>query len=345
MTGLSALGPWPGHKVLKAQQIAFDAIADAPTGVTGIPPLVQMPKRGPGAESVARTAALLPEMPVELGPHGWQLCDRPGVDLERTQALLREDVDALAVAGYGYAGPLAVTARGPFSLAATLYLARGDRVLSDHGAVRELAASLAQGLTDHLATIRTALPLAQAVVVLREPSLPDVLGGAVATFSGYSRIAAVPGERAVVLLGELVRALSAAGASQVVLHGGGRFASRSLAVLAGCGADAVGIAVASVRRQQWEQVAEVVERGTGIWFGLPRATPRKGGPDIAGVADLVSRPWRTLGLAASGLAEVVVHTDTSGSGDQVLGNLQAKRLELAAASQVAAELAERAEAG
>ncbi|HRA50217.1 hypothetical protein [Actinotalea sp.] len=345
MTGLSALGPWPGHKVLKAQQIAFDALADTPGGVTGIPPLVQMPKRGPWAESTARTAALLPEMPVEHGPHGWKLADRPGIDLERTQALLREDVDALAVAGYGYTGPLAVTARGPWSLAATLYLARGDRVLSDHGAVRELAASLAQGLADHLAAVRTALPGAQPVVVLREPALPDVLGGAVATFSGHSRIAPVPGERAVVLLGELVRSLTASGATQVVLHGGARFASRSLAVLAGSGAQAVGVAAASVRGQQWEQVAAVVEQGTRLWLGLPRESPRKGGPDIRGAANLISRPWRALGLPAAGLADIVVHTDTSGSGDQVLGNLQAMRLELHAAAQVAAELAERAEAG
>ena len=146
MTGVTVLGPWPGHKVLKAQDIAFTELADAGDGVVGMPPLVHMPKRGEYATTLARTSVLLEQLPVELGPHGWKLADRPGTDLERAAALLREDLDALAVLGHGWGGPLVVTARGPWTLAASLYLARGDRVLSDHGAVRDVVDSLADGL-------------------------------------------------------------------------------------------------------------------------------------------------------------------------------------------------------
>ena len=192
VTGVTVLGPWPGHKVLKAQDVAFTELADVPSGVTGMPPMVHMPKRGPYAESTARTAALLEGMPVELGTHGWKLADRPGPDLERSAALLREDLDALAVLGHAWAGPLVVTARGPWSLAATLWLARGDRVLSDHGAVRELVESLAEGLALLVARVRQAAPYAEIVLVLREPHLPDVLGGAVSTFSGHGRIVPSP---------------------------------------------------------------------------------------------------------------------------------------------------------
>ncbi|NTW41406.1 MAG: hypothetical protein HGA44_16270 [Cellulomonadaceae bacterium] len=342
---MSVLGPWPGHKVLKAQTIAMGELSDVPTGVVGLPPLVHMPGRGPGAATVPRTAALLAEMPVELGPHGWKLADRPGVDLERAQSFLREDLDALAVAAYGYTGRLVLSLRGPWSLAAALYLARGDRVLSDHGAVREIVSSLGEAVGGLIASVRTAVPGATPVVVLREPGLPDVLGGAVPTFSGHSRIPAVPVELASEALGRVVAAARSAGAEQVVIHGGARFASRALATLSGSGADAVGVAAGAVRAQQWDQLAGLVERGVGLWFGLPRDKPRKGGPDVAGIADLVSRPWRAVGLPASGLADVVVHTDTSGSGDHVLANQQAMRHELEAAVKVAAELAERADRG
>ena len=344
MTGVTVLGPWPGHKVLKAQDIAFTELADTPTGVVGMPPMVHMPKRGPYAESTARTAALLEGMSVELGPHGWKLADRPGVDLERSAALLREDLDALAVLGHGWGGPLVVTARGPWSLAAALWLARGDRVLSDHGAVRDLTDSLGEGLALLVRRVREAAPHAEVVVVLREPSLPDVLGGAVSTFSGHDRIRAVPGPEVAEAAERVVAAVREAGAGRVVLHGGARFASRSLTAMASSSADAIGLGAAGLRTQQWEALASLVERGTRLWLGLPRDHPRKGGPDIAKIAGLVHRPWRDVGLPAAGLADVVVHTDTSGAGDQVLGNLQAAAHEIRTAVRVAEALADRAAA-
>lgn len=342
---MSALGPWPGRRVLKVQQMAMDVLADVPAGVVGIPPLVQMPRRGPHAESLARTASMLPGMPVEIGPHGWRLADRPGADLAACRSVIGEDVDALAVTGLGWDGQVAVTARGPWSVAASLYLARGDRVLADHGAVRDVVDSLAEGIVEHVARVRTALPLAQPVVVLREPGLADVLAGAVATFSGHGRIPAVPGEQVAAGLSRVVAALRAAGVRRVVAHGGARHASRALTALVASGADAVGVGLGGLRPPQWEQLAAVVEQGRSLWLGLPRTAPRRGGPDVVGTADLLTRPWRAVGLPAAGLADVVLHTDTSGAGDQVLGNRQAMQLEVHAAARVAAQVAERAEAG
>ncbi|MBE9940829.1 hypothetical protein G8C60_17035, partial [Cellulosimicrobium cellulans] len=74
MTAVSGLGPWPGGEgagVLEAQLTVLGDLADVPTGVRGVPFLVQLPGRGPGADATGRTAALLPGLPVELGPHGW----------------------------------------------------------------------------------------------------------------------------------------------------------------------------------------------------------------------------------------------------------------------------------
>ncbi len=342
MTGVSALGPWSGHKVLKAQGIAMGELTDTPEGVVGMPPMVHMPKRGPWAETIARTAALLPGMPVELGTHGWKLADRPGADLERSRALLREDLDALAVCADGWTGPLVLTVRGPWTLSSVLYLARGDRVLSDRGAVRDVLASLGEGIAELLGSMRTAVPGARLTVVLREPLLPDVLGGAIPTFSGHGRLPAI--ERVDVSEGlrAVIDGSRAGGADHVVVHGGARFASRSLKAMAAAGADSVGVGLAAVQRAQWEQIAGIVEAGTGLWLGLPRDKPRKGGPDIARLARSVHKPWTTVGLPAKGLADVVVHTDTSGTGDQVVTTLQDVRAEIDIAIKVASEVAARA---
>ena len=54
----------------------------------------------------------------------------------------------------GYTGHLKVQVTGPWTLAATVERPRGDKVLADHGARRELAQALAEGLRDHLADVR-----------------------------------------------------------------------------------------------------------------------------------------------------------------------------------------------
>ncbi|MDT0165635.1 hypothetical protein Q9R32_08705 [Actinotalea sp. AC32] len=347
MTGLSLLGPWPGGEVLSAQTTVLDRLAAAPTGVEPLPSLVQLPERGPWAESTGRTASLLTGMPVELGPHGWKLCDRPGRDLEHAQALLREDVDALAVAAHGWTGPLVVSVRGPWTLAAVLYLARGDRVLADAGAVRELVASLAEGVATLVDRVRAAVPGAEPVVVLREAGLPDVLGGTVATFSGRGRIPAADADVVVAGLRGVVDGARAAGAQRVVVHTGGRFAARSVRAAAASGADALGLALGPVRGPQWELLAEVVEQGTGLWFALPREQHGRR-DDPAAVARSLSGPWSAVGLPASGLADVVVHVETSGTvagGDVVLVRPQAAKHAIGTAARVAEELASRAAGG
>lgn len=343
MTGVSLLGPWPGTRLHDAQATLLGELTAVPDGVTGLPVAAQLPARGPWAESVARTASLLTEMPVELGPHGWKLCDRPGRDLERCHANLREEVDELAIAAYGYAGPLVLSVRGPWTLAGTLYLARGDRVLSDAGAVRDLVAALGDGLTALLGRVRQAVPGAEPVVVLREPQLPDVLAGTVATFSGHARIRAVPAEVATAALADVVEALHAAGA-RVVAHGGTRFATRSFGVLVGSGADALGAAATALGSAQWEQVAAAVEVGREMWFGLPRERHGRR-TDTAEVARRVSGPWTAVGLPASGLADAVVHVDTSGTvsgGDAQTLRETDLRSALRVAREVAGRLAEQA---
>lgn len=341
MTGASALGPWPGKQLLESQTMALDVLGDTPTGVTGLPPLVQLPGRGPGAESIGHAASLLASMPVEYGPHGWQLTDHPGRDLARAHSLDREALDTLAVAGHGWSGPLVVSVRGPWSVAAQLYLARGDVVLSDPGAVRELAAALGEGLARHLEAVRIALPGAEPILVLREPGLPDVLAGAVPTFSGAGRLRAVERDDATAVLAQVVAAARAGGATRVVAHGGARVARRALKTLGACGADAVGIPARAIASPRVELIAELVERGTGLWLGLPRLRP--GTKDVRPVVRSIADPWLAVGLPREALADVVVHLDTSAGitgSDVAVADGREQRNGLRAAVRVAEALAE-----
>src|SRR5690606_37023698 len=115
--------------------------------------LPELPNRGMGADMVGRAAAMLVDLHVDLQPSGWRLVDRRGADERRARSMLNADLDALEVAGYGYEGPLKVQVAGPLTLAATIELNRGDRAVADHGARRDLADSLAEGVREHLADL------------------------------------------------------------------------------------------------------------------------------------------------------------------------------------------------
>ena len=81
---------------------------------------------------------------------------RPGAVTRRAISLLGEDVDALEeaweIAGPGADGRVVkVQAPGPITLAAQLELGNGHRAITDAGALRELTASLAEGVAEGVA--------------------------------------------------------------------------------------------------------------------------------------------------------------------------------------------------
>lgn len=308
MTAVSGLGPWEGTDVLEAQTAVLGELTSVPSGLAGWPFLVQLPTRGYGADATGRGTALLAEMPAELGPHGWKLADRPGRDSSRAAAYLRADLDALAVAAYGYAGPLVVGVAGPLTLAADLYLARGDRVLGDVGAVRELTDALAAGTAAHLAAVRVAVPGAEPVLVLDETRLAEVLLGRVRNFSGSSVLRAVVPGVASELLRTVAEAARAAGAPRVVVHCGASWIPVRTVVAAG--ADGVGLTIAGFNERGWDRIGEAVEHGAVLWAALPAAAPnvssRTAGPDVAAQAGALLEPWGRLGLPPAALRDVVV---------------------------------------
>lgn len=295
----TAVGSWPGEDVAEALAVVLGELPD-------LPHLPELPARGPGADVIGRTAALLVDLPVDLQPSGWRLVDRPGRDLRRGQSWLRQDLDALAEAADGYRGRLKVQVAGPWTLAASVWLPRGDRVVIDAGARRDLVASLAQGVSEHVADVRRLVPGADVVVQVDEPSLPAVMQGRLPTASGWGRLPMIEAPEAREGLRTVLAAAVTAGAATVV-HSCA--ADVPVALIVEAGAQAASVDVALLGSRGWESVAVAVEAGVALWAGV---VPTSGElPDAAALADLVARPWHELGLAPSLLHSVVL-TPTCG---------------------------------
>ena len=164
---------------------------------------------------IGRGAGLLADLEVDLQPMGWRFVDRPGRDAHRTSALLREDLDELAEAFDGYDGDLKVQIAGPWTLASSIWLHRGERSVVDVGATRDVIAALSEGLRVHLGEVARLVPKANLVVQIDEPGLPSVLAGRLPTASGFGRIRAVDPTIAAEGLRDVV---AAAGDRHTVVH-------------------------------------------------------------------------------------------------------------------------------
>ncbi len=305
MTAVTGAGPWPGTDPLSAAVTVVGDLTDTPSDVDGLPFAPLLVDRGPWGEALGRSVGLLVDLPAELGTHGWKLADHAGSDLVRARSFAREDLDALAVAAHGYAGPLVVPVLGPISLAARVDLAHGDRVLADPAALRDAAESLAAGLADHLAALVRAVPGAVPRVLLHEPLLAQAVAGVIPTFSGRGQLRAIHGPVAAERVGVVVAAARDAGASGITVHVGPGWGVVGAAKASG--ADAVGLDVGGLPEPAWERVAAAVEGGLGIWAQLPPATSSQcAGQDPAGHAEVLVGPWRRVGLPVHALADAVL---------------------------------------
>ena len=303
MTTASGIGSWPGTDVRETLRVVRDALGGddgaAGEGEAGwLPYLPELPDRGPGSDVIGRAAGLLIELPVDLQPIGWRFVDRPGLDAHRTSAFLSEDLDELAEAFDGWTGRLKLQVAGPWTLAASVWLHRGERAVVDEGASRDLVDSLAEGVRQHLAQVRRLVPGAELVLQLDEPSLPAVLAGHLPTASGFGTIRAV--DRQVVLAG-LQAVLAGADGGETLIHCCAP--GIPLPLLRQTGAD-LATDTSLLDGRGWEEVAGGIEDGMTLYAGcVPTAGPVPRAQSVA--AGLVSR-WREIGLAPTTLGGLVV---------------------------------------
>jgi methionine synthase II (cobalamin-independent) len=292
----------PGGDAREAARVAVEAVG-------ALPFLPELPARGPGADMIGRTLGMLVELYARVEPSGWRFGDRPGRDTKRARSWLGEDLDALEEFAQGYEGPLKVQAVGPWTMAASVELRNGEAALGDPGACRDLAASLAEGVTAHLDDLRRRLPGARLVLQLDEPSITAVLLGHVKTASGYSAHRAV--DRAVVegTLREVIAAVGTAGDVPVVVHSCAP--DVPFALLRRAGASGVSFDFDLLTERDWDAFGEAAEAGAALFAGV---VPGKDAPlsDPAGSVSGVRALWRRLGLAPGALGSSVAVTPACG---------------------------------
>jgi hypothetical protein len=263
---------------------------------------------------IGRTCAMLAELHVDLQPAGWRLTSGEGLDERRAKSLLAQDLDALEEVAQGYRGPLKVQATGPWTLAATVERPKGDRVLADHGARRDLAQSLAEGLKDHVADVQRRVPGADILVQLDEPSLPAVLAAGIPTASGFSRHRAVASQDARDRLAEVMAIIEAAGAFPLV-HSCA--ATVPFALLHEAGARGLSFDLRQITNAELEQLGVAVDDGVVLFVGaVPSVDPdpanRRPPMTEAEVARQVTTFVRRLGFGEDVAATSVVITPACG---------------------------------
>ena len=295
----TGVGSLPGTDAREAAKTATGAFEDFPF-------LPELPARGPGADMIGRTIGLLVEVYARVEPSGWRIGDRPGRDTKRAWAWLGEDLDAFEEFTQGYEGPLKVQAVGPWTLAAGLELRNGEAVLSDSGACRDLAGSLAEGLRNHLADVQRRVPGAQIVLQLDEPSLIGVLRGQVRSASGYRTYRAVDRQLVESTLRDVV-GVHANG--PVVVHSCAP--DVPFALLRRAGAAGVSFDFSLLTERDDDVIGEAVEAGTRLFAGVVPGTDTALS-DPAGSVMGVRTLWRRLGLRPGLLAESVTITPSCG---------------------------------
>ncbi|MER7504158.1 methionine synthase [Nonomuraea pusilla] len=290
----TGVGSHPGDDHLEAIRVVFGEVPN-------LPYLPELPARGVGADMIGRTAGLLVDLPVEVQPSGWRLADRPGRDHRRAVDHLRRDLDGLEEIAHDYAGPLKLQVCGPWTLAGAVELKFGDKMLSDHGAVRDLTESLAQGVADHCAEVRRRLPgVTEIVLQLDEPGLPGVLAGTVPTASGFGRLPAVEEWR----VEESLRLFPDA-----VVHCCAP--SVPFALLRRAGVRGISVDASLLRRRDEDAVGEAVEAGVTLFLGVvPGRDTRL--PDAGVVAKPALELWRRLGFDPESLSGRAVLTPACG---------------------------------
>ena len=248
---------------------------------------------------IGRGAGLLADLEVDLQPMGWRFVGRPGRDSHRTSALLREDLDELAEAFDGYDGDLKVQVAGPWTLASSIWLHRGERSVVDVGATRDVIASLAEGLRVHLDEVARLVPKANLVVQIDEPGLPSVLAGQLPTASGFGRIRAIDPTIAAEGLRDVV---AAAGDRHTVLHCCAP--DVPLGLLRNTGVKAVSLDTTLLGAKGWESVAATVESGVGLWAGV--VPTGETAVSVTDVIDPLVEAWLRVGLPLSDLSDVTL---------------------------------------
>lgn len=254
----TGIGSLPGEHSRDAARAVVDALPD----FLHVP---ELPGRGPGADLIGRTGALLHAVGADFGlettPDGWRITAGVSRVMRRAISWCGEDLDAIEEFGQGYAGPIKTQVAGPWTLAAAIELPSGERMLRDPGACRDLTDALAEAVRLHLADLQRRFPEATTMLQVDEPGLRAVLEGSIGSASGLSRLDAVDVQ---VVRHALGRVLSADPGSVSGVHCCAQDPPIRTMVEAGAGFVSIDLTLGRVDE---DALGEAWEQGVGIWAG------------------------------------------------------------------------------
>ena len=261
-----------------------------------LPHLVELPARGPGADMIGRTMSLLSaissDLSVETTTTGWRLATSRGRDMRRADSYLDEDLDVAEELFENYVGDYKVQLVGPWTLAASVETASGDKLLTDAGLCREVAEVLTHVVSKHVAEVCKRLPGANVVTQIDEPSLPFVLQGGIKTQSGWGKYSPIESQ----IVTASLHAVASATEGFSVLHCCAGDVPFELAHSSGF--DAVSIDTTLYGDELFDVIGQAHDRQQRVFLGM--------NPTLldAGLAHL-SHLARRIGLSAQELASTI----------------------------------------
>jgi methionine synthase II (cobalamin-independent) len=302
MTVATGVGSWPGDDATSYAEAVRVVLGEVPD----LPYLPELPGRGAAAGMIGRTLATVADLGFDLQPAGWRLTDSSGVDHRRARSLLSQDLDQLEEQAQDVRGAVKVQLAGPWTLAASVEKPRGDKILSDHGARRELAQALAEGVTTHLADVRRRVAAERVVVQVDEPALPAVLAGQVPTASGFGKHRVVHPPEA----SEALEWVLAAAGEEPWVHACANDVPWSL--LRGAGARGLSADLSLLDADDLDIFAEALEAGETVALGIVPATEPATPPTEKSLTERVLRLLDMLGLDPDTVTDRLVVTPTCG---------------------------------
>ncbi|MGZ6777400.1 MAG: methionine synthase [Mycobacterium sp.] len=280
----TGIGSWPGTSARDAAEIVVGELHR-------LPHLVELPARGIGADLVGRAAALLVDISIDTVPRGYRIAAGRSAVTRRAVSLLAEDIDALEEAWEkaglrGAQRTVKVQAVGPVTLAAQLELTNGHRAITDRGAIRDLARSLAEGVAAHRAEVARRLEC-PVVVQFDEPLLPAALAGRLTGVTSLTPVHPIDEPVATALLDDCVSTVG----GEVALHSCA--SGLPWPVLQRSTFTAVSFDLSTLTVDDVDGVGEFIESGRTVMLGvIPAAVPerRPSAEEVAGsVVDFTDR--------------------------------------------------------
>ncbi|MFG1929450.1 methionine synthase [Mycobacterium sp. NPDC048908] len=299
----TGIGSWPGSSPREAAEIVIGELHT-------LPHLVELPARGVGADMIGRAGALLVDIGIDTVPRGYRIAGGRSSVMRRAASLLDEDVDALEEAWEkaglrGGARTVKVQAPGPITLAAELELSGGHRAITDSGALRDLAGSLAEGVATHRAQLEKRLQT-PVVVQFDEPSLPAALAGRLTGVTSLTPVHPVDEPMAMGLLDDCVAVIG----GDVLLHSCAP--GLPWKALQGSAIHAVSVDVSTLTAADLDGLGDFVDGGRTVMLGTVSATAPASRPSAEEVAKSAAAVTDRLGFPRSVLRERIGITPACG---------------------------------